>query len=246
MKRAFALGTWLLLLPLIIWPATQKPALPGMAQVPTWSQDDLDFFLHGSMSAEVIPERVLRAFIKAYPDLFPTQDLSHLGLISDPKFGWPIGFSRKGEVKHLGGLSAVGINCASCQRQTDDLTFNNHRSFADPWVAVVISMSEAFFGSVIVATFKTADPANMKGFLSAYLAVTHPKDDPATQLLFAKEWQSQEQKIIAAISSDRLVPKTLRQAISSDRARRFAFRRGTSESACRSRRTFTFDSQSLS
>src|ERR1700737_1691963 len=63
-------------------PAKKKPAAPGMAQVPTWSQDDLNFFLHGSMSTEVVPEPVLRAFIKAYPDLFPTNDLTHLVLIA--------------------------------------------------------------------------------------------------------------------------------------------------------------------
>ena len=73
----------------------------------------MDFFLHGSMSTEVVPEAVLRAFIKTYPDLFPTADLSHLGLIPDPAYGWPIGFSRK-PVKHLGELPTVGINCASC------------------------------------------------------------------------------------------------------------------------------------
>src|SRR5437868_8909850 len=38
------------------------------------SAEDLDFFLHGSMSTEVVPERVLRAFIKIYPDLFPASD----------------------------------------------------------------------------------------------------------------------------------------------------------------------------
>jgi hypothetical protein len=43
-------------------PAKEKPAPPGMAQVPTWSQDDLNFFLHGSMGTEVVPEVVLRAF----------------------------------------------------------------------------------------------------------------------------------------------------------------------------------------
>src|SRR3954467_1469611 len=84
------------------------------AQIPKWSAEDLDFFLHGSMSTEVVPEKVLRAFIKMYPDLFPAADLTYLGLLPDPAFGWPIGISRKAEVKHLGGLSAVGINCASC------------------------------------------------------------------------------------------------------------------------------------
>jgi len=33
-------------------------------QVPSWSKEDLNFFLHGSMSTEVVPESVLRAFIK--------------------------------------------------------------------------------------------------------------------------------------------------------------------------------------
>src|SRR5437763_1752651 len=91
----------------------------AQAQVPTWSKDDLNFFLYGSMSTEVIPERVLSAFIKVYPDLFPAGpagDLTYLGLIpgDETNWPWPIGFSRKADVKHLGGLSAVGINCASC------------------------------------------------------------------------------------------------------------------------------------
>ena len=53
--------------------ADQKKA-PGIdtAQIPKWSSDDLSFFLHGSMSTEVVPEAVLRAFIKTYPDLFPS------------------------------------------------------------------------------------------------------------------------------------------------------------------------------
>src|SRR5207302_10335239 len=90
-----------------------SPARTDIEQVRSWSEDDLNFFLHGSMSTEVFPEAVLRAFIKTYPDLFPTADLTHLGLIPDPAFGWPIGFSRA-KVRHLGGLPAVGINCASC------------------------------------------------------------------------------------------------------------------------------------
>ena len=73
--------------------SSRKPAASETAQVPTWSRLDLDFFLHGSMSTEFVPETVLRAFIRTYPDLFPSTDLSHLGLISDPNFGWPIGFT---------------------------------------------------------------------------------------------------------------------------------------------------------
>ena len=54
------------------------------------------------MGTEVVPEVVLGAFIRIYPDLFPSRDLSHLGLIPDPAFGWPVGFSRR-PVGHLGG-----------------------------------------------------------------------------------------------------------------------------------------------
>src|SRR5206468_2738281 len=120
------------------------------AQVPTWSKQDLDFFLHGSMSTEVIPETVLRAFIKAYPDLFPTSDLTHLGLIPDPEFGWPIGFSRD-RVRHLGGLSALGLNCAGCH-------VGEIASPAGAEPVRVLGMTshfdaEAYFGAVIMATF---------------------------------------------------------------------------------------------
>ena len=66
------------------------PAGIDAAQVPDWPRDDVAFFLHGSMSAEFVPERVLRAFVKTYPDLFPQADLSNFGLIPDPAFGWPM------------------------------------------------------------------------------------------------------------------------------------------------------------
>src|SRR5256714_7684806 len=121
------------------------------AQAPSWSKDDLNFFLHGSMSTEVFPEPVLRAFIKTYPDLFPASDLTHLGLIPDPEFKWPIGFSRK-NVQHLGGLPAVGINCASCHVAQITSTSSN-----EPIRILGVTSHfnvEAFYGSILVATFK--------------------------------------------------------------------------------------------
>jgi hypothetical protein len=93
--------------------STRKLAASETAQVPSWSPLDLDFFLHGSMSTEMIPEAVLRAFVSNYPDLFTSPNLNRFGLIPDPVFGWPVGFSR-GPVPHLGGLPAVGVNCAAC------------------------------------------------------------------------------------------------------------------------------------
>jgi len=177
----------------------KKAAGIAAAQVPDWSPADLNFFLHGSMSTEVVPELVLRAFIKIYPDLFPRQDLAHLGLVPDPDFGWPIGFSRK-EVKHLGGLPAVGINCASCH-----FVQITSSASADP-IQILGGTShfdvEAFFGSVLVATFKTSDPANMKKFLAAYLAVSDSASGEQGQKVFEAAWQRQEEKIIGAMKAD--------------------------------------------
>ena len=181
-------------------PAAQsQPKPPEMAQVPTWSRDDLDFFLHGSMSTEFAPETVLRAFIRTYPDLFPTNDLSHLGLIPDPAFGWPVGFSRS-KVPHLGGLPAVGINCASCH--VTDTTPAHGGAPVRVLGGTSHFDAEAFFGSVIVATFRTADPANMKKFLAAHLAVTDPAGGEKAQEAFASEWERQKEAIAAVLASD--------------------------------------------
>ena len=171
----------------------------AMAQVPAWSRGDLDFFLHGSMSTEVAPEAVLRAFIRIYPDLFPSKDLSHLGLIPDPEFGWPVGFSRS-QVPHLGGLPAVGVNCASCH--VADVVAAEGGAPVRVLGATSHFDAEAFFGAVIVATFRTADAANMKRFLAAYLAVNDPAGGARMQDSFAEKWKQQEAKIVAAIADD--------------------------------------------
>jgi hypothetical protein len=174
--------------------ATRKPTPLWRAQVPTWSQDDLNFFLHGSMGTEIFPEPVLRAFFKTYPELFPTTDLSHLGLIPDHDFGWPIGFSRTPAVKHLGNLPAVGINCASCHVSQITSTAGGAP------IRILGTTShfnvEAFFGSVLAATFKTTEPANMKKFLGAYLGASRPT--------FEAAWSRQEEKITAAMKADPL------------------------------------------
>ena len=101
---------------------------------------------------------------------------------------------------HLGGLPAVGVNCAACH--VGEITSGTG---AAP--VRVLGMTshfdvEALFGAVIIATFHTADPANMKRFLAAYLAVSHPAGGAKAQQLLSREWQRQEQKIAAAISAD--------------------------------------------
>jgi hypothetical protein len=78
--------------------------------------------------------------------LFPNADLSHLGqLIPDPAFGWPIGFSRAA-VKHLGGLSSLGVNCAS--RHVAQITATTGGEPVRILGATSHFDAEAFFGSV--------------------------------------------------------------------------------------------------
>jgi hypothetical protein len=168
-------------------------------QVPSWSKGDLNFFLHGSMSTEVVPEAVLRAFIKTYPDLFPSADLSHLGLIPDEEFGWPIGFSRK-NMQHLGGMSAIGINCASCH-----VTQITSTTRSEPIRILGVTSHfkvEGFFGSVLVATFKTSDPENMKRFLRNYVSDTEKVHGDHAETAVNSAWQKQEQKILATVQAD--------------------------------------------
>src|SRR3954471_16677624 len=144
-RRRAAILTLLIASAVQAAPEQATKAKIDLAQVPEWSADDLDFFLHGSMSTEVVPEKVLRAFIKTYPELFPASDLAYLGLIPDPAFGWPIGISRKSEVKHLGNLSAVGINCASCHIAQ----INSNGTTLRILGATSHFDVEAFFGSIL-------------------------------------------------------------------------------------------------
>jgi cytochrome c5 len=151
------------------------------------------------MGTEVVPETMLRAFMRIYPDLFPTSDLSHLGMIPDAEFGWPVGLSRR-PVPHLGGLSSVGVNCAVCHvgevasaPTAKPVRILGATSHVD---------AEAFLGSIIVSTFRTTDPSNMKKFLAAYLQESDPASGESAQAMFDKEWQRQEQQIATSISSD--------------------------------------------
>ncbi|MFO1499769.1 MAG: hypothetical protein U1G07_15475 [Verrucomicrobiota bacterium] len=179
--------------------ATPPPAEgPEHAQVPAWSNDDLQFFLHGSMSTEVVPEAILRTFIKIYPDLYPKPDLSHLGLLPDQGFGWPVGFSRK-EVNHLGGLMSVGINCAACH--VGEVTSADGKQRVRVLGMTSHFDAEGFFGALLGATFRTADPDNMKKFMAAYLTENDPEHAAAAQDRFFAEWERQEPKIIDALKA---------------------------------------------
>src|SRR5947209_9129390 len=179
----------------------EHPAPPKLVsnQVPNWSKDDLNFFLHGSMSTEVVPESVLRAFIKTYPNLFPSWDLTHLGLIPDKEFGWPIGFSRK-KVEHLGNMSAIGINCASCHVAQITSTSSDVPTRI---LGVTSHFNvEGFFGSVLVATFQTSDPENMKRFLRNYVSDTEKIHGDHAETAVSSAWTKQQDKILAVMKTD--------------------------------------------
>jgi hypothetical protein len=155
-------------------------------------------FLPARIDEHRSPARV-RFSGQIYPDLFPRPDLSYLGLIPDSDFGWPISFSRR-EVKHLGDLPAVGLNCAACHVAE----IHSSKGAAPVHVLGVTSHfdAEAFFGGVIVATFRTADPTNMKRFASAYLAAADSKSGVQGAKALSEQWQRQEREIAAAIAAD--------------------------------------------
>ncbi len=131
-------------------------------QTPGWSADDEEFFLHGSMSAEFVPERVLQAFRATYPELFP----GWYGLIEEASSPLPIGLSRR-RVAYFGGQVSVGFNCASCH-------LSEYRGRDGATLRVVGAAGPfdvySFSGAVVVSMLRTAEPANMERFLSKYLA----------------------------------------------------------------------------
>jgi cytochrome c553 len=115
-----------------------------------------------------------------------------------------IGFSRN-QVKHLGGLSAVGINCASCHV----VEIKTVSGTTPPRILGATSHFdvETFFRSVLVATFRTAELPNMKRFLAGYLSEVDPDFKTKGRTLFENEWNEQEQKIAGAISADPFASK---------------------------------------
>ena len=66
--------------------------------------------------------------------------------------------------------------------------------------------AEAFYGAVIAATFKTAEPGNMKTFLAEYLDQCDPERNARRRSARRKEfdslWEHQVDKIAAAMSAD--------------------------------------------
>jgi mono/diheme cytochrome c family protein len=171
-------------------------------QVAAWSDDDMQFFLHGSMSTEVVPVNVLKAFQATYPELFPPPGLAAFGLLNGADSALPVGMSRR-PVPHLGGLESVGINCAACH--VADVA---PRAGGVPVRVLGVTShfdAEAFFGSVASATFATADPANLSRFLRSYLVVCDAEDDPpASDVLQYLEriGQTELPAVIAAHASD--------------------------------------------
>ena len=174
-------------------------ALDGSDQVSAWSKDDMRFFLHGSMSTEVFPEHVLQAFRATYPDLVPGKDLTVFGLIADAQSDLPIGVSR-GPVAHLGGMSCLGINCASCHVAQVERGVKGGRAVRVLGVTSHFD-PEALFGAAIAATFQTADPANMERFLKNYMEACDPQVSDALEQTLSMELGRQGAAIAQAMSA---------------------------------------------
>jgi len=180
--------------------ARGAPIALASGQVDGWSRAEIDAFLHGSMGAEVLPERMLRAFIAVNPDLFPRADLSSFGLIPDPAFGWPIGFSRR-PVDHLGELTSVGVNCAACH--VADVVPASGGAPVRVLGATSHFDTEAFFGAVTVATFRAASPEGMQKYLAAYMVTGEPSLAPAdARQLVKAAWRPKAAVLAALIAAD--------------------------------------------
>jgi hypothetical protein len=61
---------------------------------------------------------------------------------------------------------------------------------------------EAFFAAVMSATFRTAEPENMRRFLGHYLRAGEPSPGPDAQALLTAELERQKEHMAAAISAD--------------------------------------------
>src|SRR5215831_8380503 len=198
-----ALSAALLVLSCTAAARSQAPAPAGFdkAQVPTWSAADLDFFLHGSMGTEVVPEVVLTAFRSTYADLFPGSDLSPFGLIAAAAGAQalPAGLSRR-EVSYLGGLASLGLNCASCHT-----TEVRPASGGEPVRLIGTTGhfdAEAFLGAITVAEVRTRDPANMAAFLRNLLRAMDPAGAAAAMPKLDAQLEQQKAAIAEAMAGD--------------------------------------------
>lgn len=185
-------------------PRVNRYRIPA-EQVAELTADDIDILMHGSLATEVLPVKLLAAFPRAFPDLFPEPDMSNFGLVPDPEAGMPLGVSMKKSVQHLGGEDAVGINCASCHMTEVD--------FGDGGgpLRVVGPAGQfdvnAFFGAVVVGMIRPqaiekGDPVNMKRLLSAWLAVSSAEVNEEVLSKFEKNLASQSASIAVAIRED--------------------------------------------
>src|SRR5439155_27082596 len=98
---------------------------------------------------------------------------------------------------HLGNLPSVGLNCAACH--VAEITALGSGVQVRVLGVTGHFDAEAYFGSVVVATFRTSDPVNMKKFLKAYLGYVW-KD--VRLGILDTEWARQEPRILEAISAD--------------------------------------------
>lgn len=180
------------------------PVLLDPGQTPEWSDEDLEFYLHGSISDEWVPERVLRAFAKANPDLFPNGDLSGYGAIGDGLAEPPIGFSRR-EVEHLGGLPSWGLGCAACHSGRIDEAPGRTKG-------LVLSMPGTFdvagyFGAILVSMERTRDRDGLGKFLTAWVADCDPAAAGQAETLVAAGLERSWADIQARLAEDTFASK---------------------------------------
>ena len=190
-------------------PAKPDAILIGIPpeQVPDWTADDLEFFLRASMCDEVLPERLIEAFRGTYPEMFPGGDLTAFGLVpaSDgagkPR---PYGVSIR-SLPHLGGLRALGINCASCH--LSEIRFPGIEKPLRVLGTAGQFDVQALFGAVVAGTYRAASTADVFRFLSHYLRACDPGAGTDGQALLTEILRKQGGAVAAILREDPLAAK---------------------------------------
>ena len=93
----------------------------------------------------------------------------------------------------------MGINCASCH--VAQITSSGGKGPIRILGATSHFNVEAFFGAVLVATFKTSEPASMKLFLNSYFAGPENPTSKEGSML-DRAWEAQQASITERMAAD--------------------------------------------
>jgi hypothetical protein len=169
-----------------------------LTQVPDWTDDDFEFFMYGSMGAEIIPVRVLRAFSQNSKVDFDL--LVQAGLMAwDPEAEFPLGVSQR-IAPQLGNQLSVGLNCAACHvNRVNNSTGSEVRLVLGKPGKIAVDF---LYKNIIINLREAREVKSMEKFLMAYLEVENPGLSHEKRDLFEKMLVEQEAALKEVIDED--------------------------------------------